>query len=404
MKKVSIHPVIVKSKSLTDGSHRVRLSIAHNSATRYIPLSIIVPSEKNLKKGEVVGLPNAAALNRKIRSKINEFYDICDNISGIEFISCSELVDVLTSGGLKSNFTFEDVSKEWLDSKVSISESSIDVYNVCIRSFSNFAGESYNLSLLTPSYVNKYYAYLKNKGLSSSTINDRIGVLRCICNFATKKRLYFSYKIDPFADYIAPRKNVRKVNLSIDELRAFRDYKFIKKNHRYAQSFFMLSFYMCGMNTCDILQTDFSKPSVKFKRIKTANRINEDSWTEFSIPQEAKMLLKNGNISFKKKQSVNAITSKLQYSFDTMREMAIPTCPRLIYYSARKTFAQIAAELGFADSVIEYCIGDQHSASKPIDFYRRVTKEMADDAIRIIFDFVASDKDVRTFKKERGLL
>lgn len=409
MKKVTIHAVIVKSKVLNDGSHKVRLSVSHNSQTRYITTEILVPSEKNVRKGEIVGLPNANALNRKIRGRINELYDLCDNIIGIEHLSCAELVSVLEDGGLRTPTTFEEVAEEWLKAKIDIKDTSVSRYELCINTFKAYIGEGFVLQTLTPTKVNSFLSHLKKKGLASSTINMRMSVIRNIVRFATNKRGYFRYNVDPFADYTCSRHSERMVSLSVDELRAFRDYRFPSRHMQFVQAYFMLSFYLCGMNVCDMLNVDLSKDYVKFKRIKTENRISSESWTIFSIPKEAKMLQKSGKLSLcklnpKSGAQTKSLSHRMQYYLDTMRKLSIPSCDRLIYYSARKTFSQISAELGFSDAIIEYCIGDQHTITKSIDYYRHVTKSMADSAIRIVLDYVASDKDIKTFKKERGLL
>ena len=68
---------------------------------------------------------------------------------------------------------------------------------------------------------------------------------------------------------------------------------------------------------------------------------------------------------------------------------------QFIFYSARKTFAQIANELMIKDSIIEYCIGDTVTSSKKIiGYYISINKRMADKAIRRIFDAVKSDKTI----------
>lgn len=63
----SINAVIVPAKVLKGGKHKIRISIAHNSETRYLVTDIIVDSIKEFKNGIVVKRPDAAMLNVKIR-------------------------------------------------------------------------------------------------------------------------------------------------------------------------------------------------------------------------------------------------------------------------------------------------------------------------------------------------
>ena len=77
----------------------------------------------------------------------------------------------------------------------------------------------------------------------------------------------------------------------------------------------------------------------------------------------------------------------------------------MIYYSARKTFAQLANQLMVKDSIIEYCLGDVvHHPRRAISFYVKVNKLMADKAIRTVFDAVASDKPLELIVGENAYL
>ena len=73
----------------------------------------------------------------------------------------------------------------------------------------------------------------------------------------------------------------------------------------------------------------------------------------------------------------------------------------MTFYSARKTFAQLANELMIKDSIIEYCLGDSVSTEgKVIGHYINVNQRMADKAIRKVFDAVASDKSLEELVDE----
>lgn len=65
------------------------------------------------------------------------------------------------------------------------------------------------------------------------------------------------------------------------------------------------------------------------------------------------------------------------------------------FYSARKTFAQFAFELGIRTEVIEYCIGQSMKANRPIYNYVRVMQRYADEAIRQVIDYATGNG--RTF-------
>ena len=58
----------------------------------------------------------------------------------------------------------------------------------------------------------------------------------------------------------------------------------------------------------------------------------------------------------------------------------------VIYYSARKSFAQHGFELGISLERIEYCIGQSMKGNRPIFSYVKINKKHADETIRAILD------------------
>ena len=215
---------------------------------------------------------------------------------------------------------------------------------------------------------------------------------------------YVKYKVYPFLDYKTVKSARRDIALSLDQLRQMRDMELTDKWEVYARDLFMLSFYLCGMNLADILRLDLTKDSVSFIRQKTFKRRDANDTTEFTIQPEARAILdkyltSEGKLKFnnftteRSIQHINAdhlIKLRKKIGFE-----------KLIFYSARKTFSQIANELMIKDSVIEYCIGDSPLPSnRALSFYVRVNKRMADKAIRRVFDAVASDKSMEQLISE----
>lgn len=401
MKQISIYPAILKSKVMADGSHRVRIAVSFRNETKYILTRFTVPSDRHFKRGEVVSLPTANQTNRLLREKVNSLYSIYDTIPNPEVLTCGEVLEILKNGGLGSQPLLHEVAEEWIASK-RIKPSSVILYRKGYRYAEKFFGEHYNLSLLTPSDVNRYAADLKKK-LNNTTLTIKMDVFRCVVAFAIKRGLV-SYRIDPFIDYRRPPKNIRNVALTIDQLRKLRDADIPSSPSSAARDYFMFSFYTCGMTYIDFSALDISKPVVRFRRAKTANRRGEDEWTVFTMQPEARAI---ADRSIKKDRLVLSpyyTKGNLQYLFsrhmEILRFNIIPDCPRLIMYSARKTFAQLAAELFVPDSIIEYCLGDVPSQSKTISFYRKITQEMADKEIRKVLDFVASDMTLQEYLKK----
>ena len=69
---------IVPAKVLINGKHKVRISLAHNSNTRYIPTNCIIDTLSQFKEGQVINHPEAASMNMKLRNLLNHYQNVID--------------------------------------------------------------------------------------------------------------------------------------------------------------------------------------------------------------------------------------------------------------------------------------------------------------------------------------
>lgn len=400
---MNLRVVILEAKILADGSHKLRIAISHNSLTRYIPTRFTVPSIKNLKNGNVVGVPNAAYINMQIRNTMNKIYMIYDETEDADYLTCPQLVSFIKHKFEKKNIrSFGDIAAEWLElKKRRTAPDTIRLYSSGINSFLEFKGSDYILSLLDSIQVYDFAKFLKEKkNYSTTTVSMRISVLRNIVYFAINHG-YAKYEIPPFFDYKEPKPISRDISLSIETIREIRDLQLEDKWEIYARDIFMLSFYLCGMNLGDILQQDFTKDYVKFIRLKTKSRRGPDDFTEFSIQPEARAIIdkyitKDGKLIFFGRETKKSIQHITDDYLRRIREKLKTTEKRMIFYSARKSFAQISNELMIKDSIIEYCLGDAPSSPRrALSFYIAVNRRMADNSIKKVFSALASDKTIK---------
>lgn len=384
---MNIYPTIVKSKVLSNGQHKIRLAVSHRCQTRYITTRFIIPGERNLnKKGDVVGTSDATQINISIRRQIKDAYDICDSIENINLLTCSQLVEIIENKGLSRPLSFDEMAEAWIESKVNCKKSTIELYKVALDVFRQYKGGDFVMSSLTPAIVSAYHAHLKRTlKYSNVSIRIKMNALRGMVIFAIR-RGYVSYKIHPFVDFKQPPSNKRNIKLTVEQLRTFMAYEPKTRGHKHVKAMFFLSFFMCGMNPIDLANVNFNLPSVSFIREKTRSRRMDDMKTEFSIQPEAlryfnELESSNGYISKK------YIKNSRPMFFTKLSNILFDGNVKIMIYSARKTFAQLAAKLEIPDSIIEYCIGDANTSSV-ISFYRQIDKEIADKAIRKVFDYV----------------
>lgn len=410
-KDMKLKPTILPAKVLQDGTHKIRIAMSHRGQTRYFMTRFIVPSKSNVLGGQVIGIPNASYINQQLLKQMSDIYKAYDLLTDTDYMTCSQLLDMIEEKIKGSKpITLHEAFQLYRQNKLrSTSESTIRIIDTAITAIEPFFSEDYPLKRLDAMTLYELRDYLSKKGLNSTTQLMYLGYLRGAVSFAVRHKKV-AYEVLPFRDFEMPKNIVRNVWLTLDQLRTLRDIEFTgqyKEQKTFSRDLFMLSFYLCGMNLVDIMRLDLTKPTIRFLRQKTMRYRPDDQSTEFTIQPEARALIDKlivkGQIQYKHKdRTYCSLTRTLnRHLKDVAEECGIDS--RLIFYSARKTFTQLANELMIKESVIEFCIGDSTAVgSKTIGSYIKVTKRMADAAIRKVFDAVASSKTMDELIEEYG--
>lgn len=409
VEEMNLRVVILPAKVLADGTHKIRIAISHKGQTRYFVTRFVVPSPDNIVNGQVVGVNNASYINQQLRIRMTKIYSICDKAEDMEYYTCSQLVQYIEDAeGNAGPKSIHEIGERFLIMKKNAyKEGTFRLYRDAITYFEMFFGSDYLLQLLTSADLHRFELFLKeNRGLSQTTISIKMRNIHTVINYAIRQK-FVEFDVSPYADYEDPQPTRRNCVITLEQLRKVRDIDLSKERGTQigtARDIFMLSFYLCGMNLQDIMAQDFRNNKVKFQRIKTETRKKRVTYTEFAIQPEARAILgrltKDGKLFIGHKRSCGAL-QRILYS-------CLPRVAKLcgiesdfIYYSARKTFAQLANQLFIKDSIIEYCIGDTVTQSRRvIGYYIHITQQMADLAVRKVFDAVASDKTLEELQVE----
>ncbi|WP_278718894.1 phage integrase SAM-like domain-containing protein [Bacteroides caecimuris] len=383
--------VIVPTKKLSNGRHRIRIAVAHHSQTRYISTQFTLDSASQIKNGRVVRHENAANMNACLRKLINEYEEIVTSISYLPAISCTELIRIINYEQKRKGITFQSVAKEYMDfMKGEEREKSYKLYKIASERFIKYMKGDFPLIQLTPLHIQEFANVLHRENLADTTIRIYLTLIKVILNYATKMN-YVTYSIHPFILFKMPTSNVRELDLSIDELKRIRDVHLFKSSLLIVRDIFMLTYYLGGINLRDLLAYNFKdKDYMRYIRHKTRNSKKGENEIVFTLQPEAKVIIdkyltKDGYLKFGKYSSYKQIYSLI---FRHIGKLSILSGikKKVAYYSARKTFAQHGYNLGIQIEKIEYCIGHSMKNNRPIFNYIKIMQEHADKVFREILD------------------
>lgn len=387
----TLNAVIVPAKVLSDGRHKIRISVSHNGQTRYILSDIVIDSAREFKNGSIVRRHDAGYLNTKLRGLLQQYQTAIDEISYIDGLTCAELVYNIKAHGRTKHRTLQSLYEEFMEvSDLKPHTAAVYGYNWnVIRRHINTLMMAENVTRATILTLEKK---LRKENLKSGTIRNYLVTVQIVISFA-KRCGYVSYPVDPFAQYKMPEAEVRDSWLSVEEVRLIRDFKPQKKKQEICRDIFMLSYYLGGINITDLIDIDFNEQTdtLTYSRKKTDTRKKVNKYVIFRIPEEAKEIIKrykgtDGRISISKGQRRGTLlNSWVKYHLTQIAE--ILGLPQLVYYSARKSFSQHAFELGIPTSIIDFILGHKlDKGGTSLYAYLKVTPEKASEAVRKVLD------------------
>lgn len=387
----TLNSVIVPGKALKGGRHKVRISVAHNGEFRYILTDIVLNSAKEFKNGQIVKRPDAAILNTKLRGIMQKCQRAIDELEYIEGLTCPELVYQIKHAERYRHRTLSSIYTEYID-YTRLKPGTRSFYASSINCIIECLGDKLLVENINHSTILALDKFMReDKKFKQSTIRNRLVFLMVLLNYA-KRCGYVQFRVDPFFGYELPKAEVRQSWLSVDEVRAIRDFQPPTKGQALAKDLFMLSYYLGGINMVDMQDLNFNEnpTRIHYVRKKTEHRPKLNKFVEFDIPAEALEIINrrkgdDGRLALSENQRKEHCHSLFDLH---LRKIATAlNIPNLIYYSARKSFSQHAFDLGVDTPTIDYILGhrvDKNSTS--LFNYITVTPELATQAVKIVLD------------------
>lgn len=422
--------VVLSAHANSSGECVVKLRVQHNGDKKYLSTNVKCKPD-SFTGGRVRGI-GAGPKNRELdvfMARVTKVYNAIDFPDGM---SCGTLVEVIKSGRIQSSIpvdnalpitaapviadpcsvmgqrrTMQSVFDEFI---VNYKEATQKVYSDAWKKWVEFAGENFVLQDLNAQKINAYISWLKitpqgkkrKKILSDTTIKMYSTNLKVIVNYAEKMG-YVRFFPNPWATARVPHANVRDTAITVEQMRKIRDMNLRGARYgvRTSRDLFMLTFYLGGMNLCDILSVNWRDVKKKYngvvtyKRTKTEQHKKLNSETVFTVQPEAweildKYMQPNGKVAFGKHKTRASIDSCLTCNLKYIAA-ACGAVGQFTLYSARKSFAQYGFNLKEPPHVLEYCMGQTMKSDRPIFDYGKVMKEHADEAIRKIIDHLFAD-------------
>ena len=398
----TIKLAVLKHTRAKDGSYKIRISIGHKSETHYIVTKYSVSSLSHFHNGQVVGQPDAPAVNLKLRQLLTDYDERLERIPDPDRYTCQQLRDILK--GMRSHqagVTFRQLTEQTITELMKDGRSTTaKMRRQQMEKFCTFMNGDILLEEINPRTVADYSRWLRREGASNAYEGMQMNMVKSIVNRAVRDGIV-RYDIHPFAYYKAVTPEPRELDISVEDLRRIRDFDTVYKGEMKARDLFMLSYYLGGTNLIDLMAYDFrGKTMLEYVRTKTRNKKKANRTVSFSIPPEAQAIIdhymnaKTGHLDFGTKGSYDTFKNIVTRDIKRIAEKAgVKDWKRCCFYTARKSFVQHGFDLGISLEVLEYCIGQSMKSDRPIFNYLKIMRRHADEAIRQIIDNLNGDTE-----------
>lgn len=351
--------VVLLREQRSDGKVNIKIRITHMRKTLYLSTNqYIHPEFFDNKSGTIKpNHPNYDYLNPQIRSKILQ----CERV-------------LIKTYGDRRDYTAQDIkrvlrAKELGDGVIKYMERLIesmkksgnngnaDVYSLVKNKLNEYIGEI-PFEAINYEFLKGFESHMMEEGLSHNTISMYLRTLRAVFNRAIDSDVV-SQDIYPFRKYKIKPSKPNKRNLPAGVISQIANCK-LRKKTEFARDFFMLSFYLIGMNVIDLYnlkQNNYFGGRIDYTRQKTGEDISVKVRPEAEkliekYRSDKDYLLKFHYQYFNHKNLTKYVNKALK---DMAGELSISR-PVSTYY-ARHSWATIAISLGYSRDIIGKALG-----------------------------------------------
>ena len=391
------------TKMKLDGSYPV-LIVVRNNRGRFFVNTKLYTFNKFIGREFPKTEPNARSKSNALNKYLLEIEEICLQNTDLDNKTLkAKIENIVFSKNVSKKTTLMKFLSDYASRQRK--EGTRDIYMRTYKRVMKF-NKSATLESVNKEWLERYEAFFSGR-LAVNTISLDLRNIRTVFNKAIDNELTTNY---PFRKFKIKSEKVPIRNLSAEQIRKIY-YGEISDWQEEYRDMFILSFFMCGINAADLLSCKkLTNGRLVYNRMKTGKA--------YSIPviKEAQEIIKrykgekfllkpldsgisirsyvhNWNEALKKLGTYEIVKDKLGKKRKREYNKILGNDVDITTYSARYSFASIAAEIDIPRDVIALCLG--HSWVDVTSHYIAYDNKKIDDAVRKVVDYVLYGKDYR---------
>lgn len=332
----------IRKRVNKSGLTNIKIRITHRGDSRYIGTKFNILPEQ-WKDGIVFGHQSSNYINLELKQMVLDYEKKLLN-RNIAAITIQRIIEMVVTREDPSDFIAH--FNRFIDEKSNVNKRTAEIYEATLAKIRKFDKRDLMFEDINKGWLERFEVYLGRNGAKSA--NSRAIIfrnIRAVMNHAIDNEI-ITLNLFPFRRFKIKQEKTEHKGLTIDQVKAIRDYKTKWPAISLARDCFMLSFYLVGINTDDLYHEHRVKDDgkmeitgngrLKYERAKTHRKYS------VKIEPEAKLLMEK----LKGKKSILCLSEH----FDSVHAMT-HSCnkalkkimPELTMYHARHSWASIAS-------------------------------------------------------------
>lgn len=263
-----------------------------------------------------------------------------------------------------------------------------------------------NFETIDRDWLERFQAHELLKGRLINGIGIDLRNIRTVFNWAIDNEITTKY---PFRKFSIKTERQQYLYLNAEEMREYRDFPVEPFMEKY-RDLFMLGFYLIGINLSDLLElpADCIKHGrIQYKRNKTGRLYDikvEPEAMEIINKYKGKEYLLNVLDGCQTKESsfrrtlgdylkrIGPTKMEKNKKGALIKKMITPLHKDIVWYTARRSWATIAASIDIPKETIGKALGHSEWDSSTTDLYIQFDNKKIDEANRKVIDYLSSDQ------------
>jgi len=401
----TIRLTILSSIKEHDGRLPILVCISQKKERAYIKTEFLLDDIAEFDNGKVAYRKDANVMNKRLEFVFSQYKEKFNSIECIDYFSAIQIKRIIMSKERPSHISFLEFWKQRINEiREEGRESYAKMNEETVRVFTNAEGDV-PIPAINTLLVEHFKKWMIKKGYANGNIGLRLTHLKARINELIKTGV-LKTDVHPFVYTKIPTADPKECDLSIEEFQKIQRAEVEGKRLNLGRDMFLLSFYLCGINLKDLLSVDLSVDILSFERIKTVHAKTGKSVITIPIHSEAKAIIskyinKSGFLDLGYSYTYSNLQKYINLCMRELKEH-LGIKQTLCFYSARKTFAQFASELGIPDGVIDYCLGHSDKNRGIIRYYTKVKQKQAEIAINRVIDYVNNPDKYKDYIEMRA--